>query len=145
MDITEIPFNRLIGIRKTNGDSSTLLELSDSPEYQNHLQTVHAAAQLALAEASSAEYLLRIFKEAGNDVVAVVRKVQAKFKKPVKGKVYSRAVASPEEIKRFTDLLSLKGKALITVTVDIVDAEGAVAMRSLIEWFIKRAKTSMIA
>jgi acyl-coenzyme A thioesterase PaaI-like protein len=140
MDITEIPFNRLIGIRKTNGDGSTLLELDDSPDYQNHLKTVHAAAQLALAEASSAEYLLRIFKEAGSDVVAVVRKVQAKFKKPVKGKVYSRAHISPEEIKRFSDLLSFKGKALITVTVDIVDSEDAVVMRSLIEWFIQKPK-----
>src|SRR5579859_4050175 len=123
MDITEIPFNRLIGIRKTNGDGATLLELDDLPTYQNHLKTVHAAAQLALAEASSAEYLLRIFKEADSDVVAVVRKVQAKFKKPVKGKVYSRAVASPEEITRFSESLDSKGKALITVAVDIVVSE----------------------
>lgn len=140
MDITEIPFNRLVGIKKTRGDNPFLLQLDDLPEYQNHLRTVHAAAQLALAEATSAEYLLRVFKEVGNDVLAVVRKVQAKFSKPVQGTIYSRANISPEEMKRFLETLKSKGRALIAVSVDIVDGQGAVVTKSLIEWFMKRPK-----
>jgi hypothetical protein len=140
MDVTEIPFNRLVGIKKTKGDNSFLLQLDDLPAYQNHLKTVHAAAQLALAEATSAEYLLRVYKEVGNDVLAVVRKVQAKFRKPVQGSVYARAHITPEEMTRFTKLLATKGMGLITVSVDIADSGGTVVMKSQIDWFIKRPK-----
>jgi hypothetical protein len=140
MNICEIPFNHFLGIRKAEGDGGYLLEMDDLPAYRNHLNTVHASAQLALAEASSAEYLLRTFKGVDDHVLVVVRKVQAKFKKLVKGTLRSRAHTSPDEIRSFSERLDSKGMATIAVSVDIVDGEGVVAMSALIGWFIQRRK-----
>jgi hypothetical protein len=57
--VTELPFNNLLRIHPA-GDAAHLLQLPSGDEYLNHLGTVHAAAQLALAEASSGEFLLSI-------------------------------------------------------------------------------------
>jgi Domain of unknown function (DUF4442) len=145
MDITEVPFNHFLGIRKSPGDGPHLLELDNLPEYRNHLGTVHAGAQMALAEAASAEYLLRTFAGADAGVLAVVRRVQAKFKNLVNGKVFARVDCSPEELARFSKALDAKGKALIGVTVDISDGAGVVAMTSVIEWFIQRPRSALTA
>src|SRR5438876_10855694 len=118
MDITAIPFNQLMGIKRAERDPPYLLELDDLLSYTNHLGTVHAGAQLALAEASSAEYLLRTFKDAGPDLVAVVRTVQAKFKKPLKGRAYSRARIVNGDVAKVTETLKAKGMGIIRVSVD---------------------------
>jgi acyl-coenzyme A thioesterase PaaI-like protein len=140
MDITEVPFNHFLGIKKSPGDGPHLLELDNLPEYRNHLGTVHAGAQMALAEAASAEYLVRTFGGAAAGALAVVRRVQAKFRNLVNGKVFAAANCSAEELARFSKALDAKGKALVSVNVDILDGEGVVAMTSVIEWFVQRPK-----
>lgn len=64
--------------------------LNEKPEYRNHLNTVHASAMFALAEATSGHYLLEHFNEL-SDIIPVVRKVEVKYRKPVVGVVYSTA------------------------------------------------------
>jgi hypothetical protein len=145
MDINEIPFNQFLGIKKSPGNGPHLLELDDLPAYRNHLGTVHAGVQMALAEAASAEYLLRKFQGADAGVLAVVRRVQAKFKNLVTGKVFATVDCAAEELARFSAALDAKGKALVSVGVDISDAAGVVAMTSVIEWFIQRPKQQAIA
>ena len=78
--VTEFPFKNLLRIHPAS-DAAHLLQPPSSDEYLNHLGTVHAAAQLALAEASSGEFLLRHFGSA-EDLVPVVRRVEAKFRNP---------------------------------------------------------------
>ena len=58
MDLTVLPYNALIGIQKAKGVSA-LLTLKEHERLHNHLGTIHAAALFSLAEASSAEFLLR--------------------------------------------------------------------------------------
>jgi hypothetical protein len=140
MDITEIPFNQFMGIRKSQEDGSSLLELDDLPVFRNHLGTVHAGVQMALAEAASAEFLLRSFKDADAGVLVVVRRVQAKFKNLVQGRIFAKADCPAEELARFSMALDARGKALLGVTVDVFDAAGVIAMTAVIEWFIQRSK-----
>jgi hypothetical protein len=138
MDITTIPFNQLLGIKRAERDPPYLLELDDQVTYTNHLGTVHAGAQLALAEASSAEYLLRAFKDDGRDAVAVVRTVRAKFRKPLRGRAYSKARSADEEMQKFAETLEAKGMGIVRVYVEIVDEHDVVAMSATIGWFIRR-------
>jgi hypothetical protein len=91
MDITKVPFNKFVEIARPDGEPGFLLQLGDSANYENHLGTVHASAQLALAEATSGEYLMQQFPGLGQGVLAVVRRMEAKFGNPLKGKVMSRA------------------------------------------------------
>ncbi len=138
MDITAIPFNQFLGIKKTERDPPYLLELDDLPSYLNHVGTVHAAAQLALAEAGGAECLLRAFQDPAHDAIAVVRTVQAKFKKPLQGRAFAKAWVAHEELQRFLTAFNSKGRGLIGVSVEIANAEDVVAMSATIEWFIQR-------
>jgi len=64
--------------------------LDNRPEYRNHLNTVHASALFALAEASSGYFLLNEFSEL-TDIIPVVRKVETKYKKPATCIVFSKA------------------------------------------------------
>jgi hypothetical protein len=142
MDITAIPFNQLVGIKRAQRDPPYLLELDEAVSLTNHLGTVHAVAQLALAEASSAEYLLRAFKDDGRDAMAVVRTVQAKFRKPLQGRAYSKARVVDGEIQKLSEALDTKGRGIVRVDVDIVDDQDVVAMSAEIGWFIRQRNQS---
>jgi acyl-coenzyme A thioesterase PaaI-like protein len=137
MDITLIPFNRLVGI----GHSTVpgfLLELDASPSHANHLGGVHAGAQLALAEATSAEGLLRAFPDLASSSVPVVRRLESRFRRPAQGTLRSRASIAEEADRKFRADYSAKGRGLIEVNVEVVDAGGSVTLTATVEWFIQK-------
>jgi acyl-coenzyme A thioesterase PaaI-like protein len=134
--VTELPFNSLLGIQIAS-DSAHLLELPAGGQYLNHLGTVHASAQLALAEASSGEFLLRHFRST-EGILPVVRRLEAKFRKPANGAVTSTATAAPTAIEQLDAELASKGRALIPITVELHDQSGAHTLSATVEWFIQR-------
>ena len=136
--VTELPFNSLLGIRQA-GEGPHLLQLPSSSQYLNHLGTVHAGAQLALAEASSGEFLLKHFGSA-HGLVPVLRRVEAKFHKPANGSIKSTASAAPESLARLDAELSSKGRSVIGMTVEIYDESGAHTLSATFDWFIQRQK-----
>ena len=136
MDVTSIPFNRLIGLR---ADGATLC-LPAGPDYQNHLGTVHASAQFALAEAASGQWLLSRFGAEAGGNVAVVRRADVKFRKPATGELTAQAEVAPDEAERFLDTLSRRGRAAIEVQVRLLDAGGAVTLEASFEWFAQRSR-----
>ena len=133
--VTELPFNRLLGIQ--TAEPPHVLRLSSGGQYLNHLGTVHASAQLALAEASSGELLLRHFGSA-QGIVPVVRRLEAKFRRPANGVVTSTAGVTPESLAQLDIELSSKGRSLISVTVELHDQSGAHTLSATVEWFIQR-------
>jgi acyl-coenzyme A thioesterase PaaI-like protein len=138
MDVTAIPFNRLLGIKRAPGDSTCLLELDQSPSLVNHLGTVHASAQLALGEAASGEHLLRSLPEYRDQVLAVVRRVEAKFRNPMKRKIFARAVTPEAELRQTAGALATKSRAMFPVCIEIVDSDGTVGLAATFEWFVQK-------
>jgi acyl-coenzyme A thioesterase PaaI-like protein len=136
--VTELPFNKLLRIQPAS-DAAHLLQLPSGDQYLNHLGTVHAAAQLALAEASSGEFLLRHFGSAEH-LVPVVRRVEAKFRRPANGSIVSNASALPEALARLDAELSSKSRSVISITVEVYDELGAHTLSATFEWFIQREK-----
>ena len=137
--VTELPFNTLLGVQLAD-DPAHLLRLPAGKQYLNHLGTVHASAQLALAEASSGELLLRHFISA-DGIIPVVRRMEAKFRKPANGAITSSATATPEALAQLDSELSSKGRALIAISVEIHDESGAHTLSATFEWFIQRDKS----
>jgi hypothetical protein len=135
VNVTDIPFNAFLGIERLPADSSFLLKLRESPSYLNHIGTVHAGAQLALAEASSGEWLMRARPDLADKTVAIVRRVEAKFRSPMSGDIFSRSTADLDEVRRSTEPLANKGRALIPVTIEVVDGHGNVGLIATFEWF----------
>lgn len=101
MKITDLPFNKLIGINGAE-DTDYLLSLHDKVDYTNHLGTVHASALFSLAEATSGHFLMLNFPEFDSGLIPVVRQAEVKYKKPAIGQINSTATlfdSTKEEIK----------------------------------------------
>ena len=133
--VTELPFNRLLGVQ--TAEPPHVLRLPAGGQYLNHLGTVHASAQLALAEASSGEFLLRFFGSA-EGIVPVVRRLEAKFRKPANGAITSTVTTPTETLDRFRAELAVKGRAFLSIAVELHDETGARTLSASVEWFITR-------
>jgi acyl-coenzyme A thioesterase PaaI-like protein len=138
MDITQLPYNRLIGLEPLAKASGFQVSQPDGPQYTNHLGTVHAGALLALAEAGSGAFLARRFG-GGDGLVPVVRRVDAKFRKPARGRLFVRHTVKHEDLERWSAELTLRSRVLAPVAVEVVDAAGVVVLSAVVEWFISRA------
>ncbi len=132
--VTELPFNRLLNIGPA-ADGTHLLRLPEGGQYLNHLGTVHAGALLALAEACSGEFLLRELRDTGA-VVPVVRRLEAKFRKPANGAVSSGASVAAGALDELRAGLAAKGRALILVNVELHDESGTHVLSAGVEWFL---------
>lgn len=137
MDVTEIPFNKFIEINKSGVDEQALA-LGFTHNMKNHLGTFHAGAQFALAEACSGLSLQHHFPHLENAVVPVLRKAEVKFKKPAQADIRATAHISQEEKERFEQQLARKGRATITVPVEVADQHGTVTMSGVYEWFVQK-------
>jgi len=128
MDVTKLPFNHFIGL-KMSSKSSYLLMLDNRTEYRNHLDTVHASALFALAEATGGHFLLNEFSEL-TDIVPVVRKVEIKYKKPTTGGVFSKAKLLETEKNKVLEALLQRGRALLKVEVSLFEETDTLIMQS---------------
>ena len=142
MDITEVPFNKFVRITRQEGEPGFLLQLGDSPNYENHLGTIHASVQLALAEAASGEYLMQKFPGLGKGVLPVVRRLEAKFRNALKGKIMAKARIPEENLEKLTEQLQTKGRGLILVQVEVVGNDRIVGLNATVEWFVQKQKPS---
>ena len=74
----------------------------------------------------------------GEGLVAVVRRVEGKFRKPAEGRVSARASVAADEVARWSAELASRGRVLASVSVEVVDAPGKVVLSAAIEWFIAK-------
>ncbi len=137
MDVTKIPFVEKVGIVKTTDGK---LELPLTENIHNHLQTIHASAQFALAETASGEILATSFPELVGKVIPVLRDSQIKFKKQASTTISAFSSISDESHVKFKAQLSKKGRALITVNVEIKDQEGEITSIGIFNWFVQSIK-----
>ena len=98
---------------------------------------------MAVAEAGSGAFLSRHFGNA-TDLVPVVRRLEAKFRRPATGRVSARATVEPGEVARWAADLAGRGRVSASVPVDVVDAAGQVVLSATVEWFIARAGAAPI-
>jgi acyl-coenzyme A thioesterase PaaI-like protein len=139
MDVTQLPFNRLLGLEAESPQSDFLVSLPGDPQYTNHLGTVHAGALLAVAEAGSGEFLVRRLKT-GFEVVPVVRRLEAKFRKPASGRVSARCGATDDDVARWNAELASRGRVLASLPMEVFDGQGEVVLTAEVEWFIARRR-----
>jgi len=138
MDVTKLPFNHFIGLKISN-KTAYLLMLDNCTEYRNHLDTVHASALFALAEATSGHFLLNEFLEL-TDIIPVVRKVELKYKKPATGSVFSKAKFLETEKNEVFEALTQRGRAILKVEVSLFDETESLIMQSVFEWFVTKVE-----
>jgi acyl-coenzyme A thioesterase PaaI-like protein len=142
MHIDDVPFNQLIGLRREPEGAAFAVSLRADVRYHNHLGIVHAAAQLALAEAASGDWMLRNFGERAAEFIAVVRRMETKFKQPARGKILGRATVSESDRARLADELATRRMVAFALRVDVYDEAGAHTLTATVEWFITRREAA---
>jgi acyl-coenzyme A thioesterase PaaI-like protein len=141
VDITDIPFNRLIGLQREPAGGEFTVSLPAGSRYHNHLGIVHAAAQLAVAEAASGEWMLRNFGARAAEFIAVVRRMETKFRQPARGKILGKATVSDAARAQLAADLGTRRALAFALRIDVYDEGGAHTLTGTVEWFITRRET----
>lgn len=136
---TDLAFNRALGVRDAPPGAEHLLELPFGPLVQNHVGTVHAAAQFALAEAAAAERLRRDYAAAAGQALVLVRAVSAKYRAAATGDLL--AYARPDDSTREHLLrdLATRSRTKAVVLVELRDRAGTLCFAGTFEWFVATA------
>ena len=139
MHVTDLAINQSIGMTLAPDGSSHLLELPESPLLLNHVGTVHASVQFALAEACSGEFLLRATGFAHTEIFAVLRSSEVKFRKPANGLLRASARFAEDTEMSLTETLTARGRALVSVLVEVCDVNDVTTMTGRYDWFLQRS------
>ena len=136
MNVLDIPFHKFIGLKKAETGDDFIYQLEFRKEYLNHLGIMHASVLFALADATSGEFLYQKFKTHSLDVVPVIRNVQVKYRRPVRGPVFSKADFLESGVDEILKELQFKKRVLIKVRVGIFDQENVKVLSSILEWMV---------
>jgi acyl-coenzyme A thioesterase PaaI-like protein len=139
MDALGLPFSAMIGLRRSDRPAAGSLFLDDSPDLRNHLGTIHAAVQFALAESCSGDFLQGRFAELAPGYVGVVRRAEVVYRAPARGRIRAEASVDEPRLRDFEERLRSRGRAFINVGVTIKDAAGTTTLSADIEWFAQKA------
>ena len=142
MKPTDLALNSALGMREAPAGAAHILELPDSPLLKNHVGTMHAAAQFALAESASGACLQRQFPKLADKVIAVVRQANVKYRKPATGDLFAFAEVDETTRTKLEENLKTRPVAQALVNVSLKDARGTVTLTASFEWFLVRRTDS---
>lgn len=133
MDIAQVPFAEHNGI-VINDDGS--LSLPFEKQIQNHFAGVHAGAQFLLAESASGYFLLTHFPDLIGKVSPILRESTITFFKQSQSELMSKVNVSQQAVDKFLTTLMKRGRAVIELSVDVIDVEQQVTCTGLFRWFV---------
>ena len=138
MHVTDLAINSAMGMRLAPVGRDHILELPESALLINHVGTIHASVQFALAEAGSGEFLLRQLGEAQERVFAALRTSTVKFRKPAHGELRASAQFADTDAAQLSAALASRGRALVAILVEVADTQGVVTMTGQFDWFLQQ-------
>ena len=130
-----IPFANHIGVQ---AHDSTTLELETQRSVHNHVETIHAAAQFTLAETQSGLFLLSLFSDYADEMIPLLRSSTVKYKNPATTKLTAEARVNEEDKSKFEKQLLKRGRAMLSVEVELKDNKGVVTMVGTFGWYVQR-------
>jgi len=135
MDVTQIPFAKHIGIEKKEEGT---LKLESTKFVQNHMQTIHASAQFTLAETQSGLFLQEAFPTLADKVLALLRTTTVKYINPATSSIYAIANLEDGVKEKFLSQMEKKGRASVTVHVEVRDMEDVLTMKGDFQWYVQK-------
>lgn len=132
MRVSDLPFNKHIGIHEHNG----VVTVPVKDLHMNHLGTVHATAIYGVAEAGSGQFIIEYFGDEFPDAIAVTRVGTIKYKSAAHEDIFAEVTDSQPTPHRALDRLRNKGAAKIAVEVSVRSNNEIVAIATF-DWFIR--------
>lgn len=133
-NIIDIPFHQWLGIAPGTGDA--LLEMNELPHMLNHVGSIHACIQLALAEAAAGAFLWREFEAYTDILVPVVRKTEAKYSKPANGKLKAFVDFYECEKSVLLNYIPSKSRFGIQTRVTLLNEQHETTLIVVFDWFV---------
>lgn len=93
-----------------------------------------------MAETQSGLYLRKLFPNYKGKIIPLLRSSSVKFKAPSTSSLWAKASLAGEEQKKFLTQFEKKGRAIVTVDVELRDEENIVTMSGEFVWFIQRVQ-----
>lgn len=132
MRVSDLPFNKHIGIQDNNG----VVTIPVKDLHMNHLGTVHATAIYGVAEAGSGQFIIENFGDEFPEALAVARIGTVKYKSAAREDILAEVTNSKPDPHEALDRLRQKGTAKIAVEVSVHSNNEIVAIATF-DWFIK--------
>ena len=131
-----VPFNRphRLKILQLSGGSCTV-ELPKRRRNLNHLGTMHACAMATAAEYASGLCLLHAFGI--EDVRLIMSHMEVSYTRRAQTSCTARAGCSAEDVEALRKVIQKEGRAPLTLTSVVCDAEGQEVARAEIQWHLK--------
>lgn len=130
----DIKFARLLGISRQ--DNGHLMQISMNDQVQNHIGSMHASAQFALAEIGSGDFLRTQFPDLSGMAYAVVRRAEIKYSKQVNADLFAHPSINKEDRQNLEEKLTTKGRVILPVHVKLKTQEGEIATHAVYYWCI---------
>ncbi|MHB1075067.1 DUF4442 domain-containing protein [Thiobacillus sp.] len=143
MRVTDLALNKVMGMRFAAPGNTHILEMPESPLLLNHLGSILAGAQFALAEACSGAFLQRHLVDWQDHVVAVLRTSEVKFRNPAHGCLRASAQFGGASDASLSSQLAARGRTLASVLVEVSDAQGVITMNGRYHWFLQSKLTQL--
>ena len=106
------------------------------PQNLNYIETMHAAAQFALAETASGWYLKERFPEYRDKIIGVVRKSSLRFRNAAETGLKAVVTMAEEEEKNLIPLILKRGRAKAVLNVALIDKHDKPTLEASFEWFL---------
>jgi len=130
----DIKFSKLLGVSRQPGGS--LMQISMGDHVQNHVGSMHASAQFALAEIGSGDFLRQQFPALADKAHAVVRRAEIKYSKQVTTDLFAHPYIEREDVGKFEKILESKGQAILPVHVKLKTETGELVTHAVYYWYI---------
>lgn len=114
-----------------------LFSLTPHENNKNHVDSVHAAAQFALAETSSGYFLTQKFPHLVNKVIPLLRESKVKFKSLATSKLTPYPECDNKTLEKFEEQFQKKQRATITIKVDLKDGNEKITCSGEFTWYIQ--------
>lgn len=137
MHVTDLAINKTMGMQFAAPGDTHILEMPESPLLLNHLGGIHAGVQFSLAEACSGAFLQMHLPGWQDQVMAVLRTSEVKFRNPAHGCLRASAQFDGASAEALSRQLATRGRALASVLVEVSDTQGVITMTGRYHWFLR--------
>ena len=135
LDITTLPFNRLLGIRR-DPDEPRVMVLEENDACENHIGTVHAGAIYALAESCSGNRIIEVFGPRFDEVLTVLRRSDVKYRAAATGTLKAEPQVADEDVHVFLDQVNSRGRGLLTIDATVRMTDDTPVLQAAFQWYV---------
>jgi acyl-coenzyme A thioesterase PaaI-like protein len=118
------------------GPGAAVVTLPEGPHLLNHVNTQHAAALFAAAEAASGAAMASVFGDLIGRATPLARSAQIAYLKPARGPIDARATISGNGEELLTTLAA-NGRVEFPVEVSLEDAGGVKVAEVTVSWHVR--------